>query len=116
MTCSSQIVFLSSYSFLVYLILAGLPITTVSDGTSFVTTAPIPTTAFFPIVTPGFITALAAIIAPSSTITPIIFGLIGYGSLVKVAPGAMNTLFPITVNGGIYTDPSILVLFPILTL
>src|SRR6476620_12078671 len=108
--------FLVSYSSLEYLTVAGCPITTVSGGTSLVTTEPIPITLFRPTRTPGLKTDLPPIIAPSSTVTPIIFGLIGYGSLVNAAHGPMNTFFPMTVSGGIYTEPSILVLSPILTL
>ena len=47
--------------------------TTVSEGTSFVTTAPIATTLFFPILTPALITALLPIMALSSIITPTSF-------------------------------------------
>src|SRR5881628_2520789 len=93
--------FFLSYSARLYAGFAGWPMTTVSGGTSFVTTAAIATTLFLPTRTPGLKTDLPPIISPSSTTTPIIFGLIGYGSLVNAAPGPMNTFLPITVRGGI---------------
>ena len=54
-----------SYSLREYFGFAGTPITTVSGGTSLVTTAPIPITLFLPIVTPALITARLPIIALS---------------------------------------------------
>src|SRR5215467_7837223 len=73
----SQSAFFLSYSALVYFTLAGCPITTTFGGTSFVTTAAIAITLSLPTLTPGFITALLPIIAPSSTTTPLILGLMG---------------------------------------
>ena len=52
--------------------LAGTPIITEPGTTSFVTTAPAPTIAFSPIVTPGSSVTLAPIIAPSSIVGPFI--------------------------------------------
>ena len=65
-----------------------------------VTTAPIPTTLFLPIVTPALMTALPPITALSSIITPANFSLGGYGSFVNAAPGPMKTFFPILESGG----------------
>ena len=57
--------------------MAGTPTATVSGGISLVTTAPIATTLFLPMVTPAFMTALLPIIALSSIVTPINFSLGG---------------------------------------
>src|ERR687896_2414675 len=92
--------FFLSYSARLYACLAGWPITTVSGRTSFVTTAAIATTLFLPTRIPGLKTDLPPIMAPSSTITPAILGLIGYGSFVNAAEGPMKTFLPITVRGG----------------
>jgi len=89
-----------SYSSREYFGFAGTPATTVLSGTFLVTTAPIATTLFLPIVTPAFMTDLLPIIALSSHVTPINFRLGGYGSLVSVEPGPMNTFFPILHSGG----------------
>ena len=57
--------------------MAGTPTATVSGGISLVTTAPIATTLFLPIVTPAFMTALLPMMALSSIVTPINFPLGG---------------------------------------
>ena len=44
-------------------------------------------------------TDLLPMIALSSIVTPINFPLGGYGSLVSVEPGPMNTFFPILDSG-----------------
>ena len=68
--------------------------TTVLGGTSLVTTAPIATTLLRPILTPALIIAPPPTTALSSTVTPTIFLLMGYGSLVIIAPGPMKTFPP----------------------
>ncbi len=90
--------------------------TTEFSGTSLVTTEPIPTMLFFPIVTPALITARALIIALSSIVTPIILSHMGYGSFVNTTAGPMKTFFPILDSGGMYAWPSIFVFSPIFTL
>ena len=63
-------------------------------------------------VIPALITDLAPITALSSTITPASFVLGGYGSLVRVAEGPINTLFPIVI-GNFGNNPNIVPLpFP----
>ena len=71
-----------------------------SGSTSFVTTAPIATTLFFPIVTPALITAPLPIIALSSTVTPTNYSLGGNGSFDNDADGPIKTFFPILDIGG----------------
>ena len=60
-------------------------------------------------------TALLPIIALSFIVTPINFPLGGNGSFVNETDGPMKTFFPILDNGGMYTNPSIIVLVPIFT-
>ena len=74
---------------------AGLPATTACGGTDSTITAPAPTIAPRPIVTPGRIVALAPIDAPSFTTVFVNsfgrFRLRGNGSFENVALGPMNT-------------------------
>jgi hypothetical protein len=55
------------------MILAGFPTTTANGGTSLVTTAPAPTTALNPTVTPHMMVALAPILHPRRSVVAIIY-------------------------------------------
>src|SRR3989338_10965662 len=78
-----------------FIILAGLPTATTSSAKLWVTTLPAPIKQFLPMVIPGKTVTLAQITedlpttAPPISPTQILQG--GYGSLVKVTPGAMMT-------------------------
>jgi len=92
-------------------------------ATSFVTTAPAPIIAFFPILTPGKIVAPPPIVAPSQIV---VFGyffallslsrlLLGYKSLVKVTLGPIKTLSSMKMELKILTPFLIVTLSPITT-
>ena len=106
---------LSSYSFLVIIGFAGIPLTTVFGGMSFVTTLPAATTAFSWTVTFGSMVTHPPITTLSFIIDGVRHLLWGNLSFSKLVLGPMKTLLPTWHSFDIVTWAWIMQFLPITT-